>query len=762
MSATNKILNETVPRAVMAALRASDRVTPMLAGASCIRQNGGDGILVVRTPETEVEVAASAALLDRVFTLCDGTLTVDEVLARIDDAGEREEFASFLGFLFEQGALIDGNLACAHAIGYGHQLSQVGVAAPPALSDLIAPRFRWNPENAPRVLPKDTVRVASAPLDGFFEDRASLYTFNDKPVPESALHKLLWSAAGVVHAVHPRSGPVIAHRTLASAGGMHLLKVFVALKRQVGRYAPGVYRVEYPGERLVALTRVNDDIAALPLAHTKPWQLEYATGVIFIAADPSIAAARYRNRSMQYLFMEAGAALHNVALTAPALGLAQATLGGYYERPAAELCRLAESEVMLGTSMFGVKPTQRQLERSLTDSPTFAFGWVGAQAPNYQMSFHLARAKIIDDHDERQYTWGRDKDPVLAVRKAMAEAIEREGYCQPRDLVMGRIDEVRGAVDPSPHAFYTDAQYHSPGFAFAPFDATKPHAWVPARELATGRKVHVLADLVFARTALRQAGLAIERPFTQESSSGCAAGLDLQDATLRALREVIERDAFMRHWLAQRPGQIVPPSQWPRAVRERMALLQAAGCKVSLQKLDSPWLPVAMASVQHEDAHFTTVGAGANPDFAVAANGAIDEIESRVYAWLHGQAPNGVPPEAAATPEDHFSLYGMAEHFHKADAVLFPETAASTSAWPRKQSGDTLETLVSRLARAGMSAYAVDITPRKHRLDQGRTPLSVARVLVPGLVPLSFGFGREPLRLVEAIHPDAGFPHPFP
>lgn len=761
MTAANRILNETVPRAVIAALTASDRVTPMLAGASCIRQDGDQGVLVVRTPETEVEVAASAALLDRVFTLCDGSLTVDEVLARIDDVAERAEFGSFLGFLFEQGALIDGNLACAQAVGYGHQLSQVGVAAPPALSDLIAPRFRWNLENVPKALPTGTVRVASAPLDGFFEDRASLYTFNDKPVSESALHKLLWSAAGVVHATHPRSGPVIAHRTLASAGGMHLLKVFVALRRQVGRYAPGVYRVEYPGERLLALTCVNEDVSTLPLAHTKPWQLESAAGVIFIAADPSIAAARYRNRSMQYLFMEAGAALHNLALTAPALGLAQATLGGFYERPATELCRLGEREIVLGTSMFGVKPTQRQLDRA-DDSPTFAFGWVGAQAPHFQMSFHLARAKIIDDHDERQFTWGRDTDPMLAVRKAMAEAVEREGYCQPRDLLTGRLDQVRHAIDPAPHAFYTDLQYRSPGFAFAPFDAEQPHAWVPARELATGRKVHVLADLVFARTALRQAGAAVERPFTQESSSGCAAGLDLEDATLRALREVIERDAFMRHWLAQRPGQVVPSSQWPRAIRERMARLEAAGCKVLLQRLDSPWLPVAMVSVQHEEAHFTTVGAGAHPDFAVGACSALDETESRVYAWLHGQAPNGVPPEAAATPEDHFCLYGMAEHFRKADRVLFPEAATQTATWPRKLSNDTLEKLVGRLTRGGLSAYGVDITPRKHHLDQGRTPLRVARVLVPGLVPLSFGYGREPLRLVDKVHPDASFPHPFP
>jgi len=142
----------------------------------------------------------------------------------------------------------------------------------------------WNRECAPSQTHPGSVRFKKAPLDAFFEQRTSHYTFDDKPVSERALHSLLWSAAGEVNATHPRSGPLIAQRTLASAGAMHLLKVFVAPRRQVGRYAPGVYR----GARQVALTR--------PFRSRR-----------FIAADPVVGAMRYRDRSLQYLFMEAGA-----------------------------------------------------------------------------------------------------------------------------------------------------------------------------------------------------------------------------------------------------------------------------------------------------------------------------------------------------------------------------------------------------------------------------------------------------------------------
>lgn len=755
------VFNDSVPQSVLDTIGATDRLTPMLAGATCIRQNGDDGILVVRTPGADVEVAAPTALLDLLFSLCDGTLTVDEVLGRITPTDQREEFAAFMGFLFEQGALIDGSLACAHAVRYGFQFSPFGLAAPVPVTDRIAPRFLWNDENAPSALPRHSVRVTNAPLDPFFADRTSLYTYDDKPVSEKALHRLLWSAAGVVNATHPRSGTLIPQRTLASAGAMHLLQIYVALRRTVGRYTPGVYRVTYPGERLVALTCINECLDTLPLTNTKPWQLTYATGVIFVAADPVVGAMRYRNRSLQYLFMEAGAALHNVALSANALGIGQATLGGYYERPSLALCALDERHVMLGTALFGARATARQLDR-VPDSPTFDFAWVESASPYFKMSFHLARAKIMDGHDERHHTWGRDADPMLAMRKALAEAIEREGYCQPRNIVEGTLADIPKAIDPTTHPIYIAEQYDRPGFPFERFDPARTHAWVQARDLATGKKVHVLAELVFARSALRQAGVAADRPFTQETSSGCAAGVDLKDATTRAMREVIERDAFMRHWLTQTPGDAVPVKQWPRALRERVQAIEDTGCRVLLQRLHSPWLHVALVSVQHETRHFTTLGAAAGTDFTQAVDGALDETESRVYAWLHGHAPTVATPDAAVTPEDHFSIYGLEPHFRRADAVLFPEEPRWTTRWPRPLANRSLDDMVRRFGQSGLASFAVDITPDKHHVDQGRTPLRVARVLVPGLIPISFGLGREPLATLGAVHPDALFPHPFP
>jgi hypothetical protein len=55
--------------------------------------------------------------------------------------------------------------------------------------------------------------------------------------------------------------------------------------------------------------------------------------------------------------------------------------------------------------------------------------------------------------------------------------------------------------------------------------------------------------------------------------------------------------------------------------------------------------------------------------------------------------------------------------------------------------------LRARLAQSGHALYAFDLTPEGAALDQGRTPLHVARALVTGLVPIWFQHGMEPAGL---------------
>lgn len=752
----NRVVNERIPQVVQDCITDPERLAPMIAGASLIR----GGQMTVRAPGEDIEVEAPASLLNQVFDLCDGTRTVQGILEQIEAGAAREEFKAFLGFLLKQGALIDANLAAAHAARYALQNSPYGVPAETHTTAKIGRRFFWNQDGALQALPEDLVRVGGAPLWDCFSGRVSTYTFDDKPIVETALHKLLWSVAGIVSNNHPRIGFAAPQRTLASAGGMHLLQIYVVLQRAVGRHATGVYRVHYPDQRAIWLERLSGEASELPRAFARPWEVTFATGAVFVAADPVVAAMRYRSRSMQYLFMEAGAALQNCGLTASALDVGYATIGGYYEAAVEHLCSL-DGQWVLGSAIFGARPTMEQLAL-LKRAPDIAFAWIHGTSPQFELGFHLARANIKVGLEERLPTWGRDIDPWMAMRKAIGEAIEREGFREPRDIVVGALKDIDGALDPRELVRYSAWQYEQRDFPYRPFDDEASYPWAAAVDMATGENVRVLAELVYSRTSLAERGYATPRPYTQVTSSGCAAHVSFEDAAHRALLELIERDAFMRHWLRQEPGVLLSAGRLPKELRERIAALEATGCRVSLQHLPSAWAYVALVSVQHRDVGFTTMSTAAGSELIPALANAVEEVEPRAYAWLNGHAPTVTRPERVESTEHHFDLYGSRRYFRRADRVLFPLNAPSQSPKRRKLPAQTTRQIVDAFASEGVHPVIVDITPQLCHVDQGRTRLWAVKALVPGLLPISFGYQREPLGMVSRIQPGSKFPHPFP
>jgi len=758
-TAYNSVLNPRVPAAIEACLTDWGRLAPMLAGASCIRTQGRKATLVVRHADEVVEIEASTTLLDHVFNLCDGIRTAQQAVDTIADEKERAKFAGFLAFLLGEGALIDASLASAHAARYAFQRSPFGAIAPPELTDDIAGRFLWNTEQAPAALPEAAVKVDGAPLDRFFSSRATTKTFADRAISASALYQLLWSLAGVVSVKHPRKGYLLPQRTLASAGGMHLLEIYLALQRPVGDYSPGMYRIHYPHERMVFLQKIGETAAQLARAFIRPWELTYATGAIFLAADPAIGAMRYRSRSLQYLFMEAGAALHNGGLSADALELGYATIGGYHEQPVAHMCGL-DRQLLLGAAMFGAKPSLEQVE-SASSATEIDFSWAVDESLGQGPGFYRARARIGAGSGGGAYAHGSSADSMLAARQAIENAVARAGHEQAHKLVEGRIGDLREALSPDLFVRYTDAQYQLPGFPYQRFLPSQACPWVEGTELGTGKAVHVPAELVFSRAGLAALGHDPAQPCTQAGVAGCCAASSREDATLRALHAAIEHDALMRHWLAQKPGIVYLPAQWPRELAGRLDALAGAGCRVTVQQLPTSCAHVALVAVQHGERHFTVAASAASSSFTKAVGSAIDKLQAGVHAWMQGYRPRIKLAEEAVTAEHHFGLYGLKRHFKRADRVLFPSHAVTGALWPQDLAGHSLDALLGRFSAQGQRPVAVDITPAQSLVDQGRTRLTVVKALVPGLLLVSFGHQQEPLGMVARSHPGSKFPHPF-
>ncbi|MBB1627941.1 YcaO-like family protein [Achromobacter sp. UMC71] len=716
--------------------------------------------LRIRHADGELSVTAPPAFLRAALDLCDGTRPVAAILSALPTAINPERFAAFLADLLAAGALVDGNLLTAHALQYASQAAPHGRSAPPLDTDRLSRRPRWpDATSTTDALSIDTVDAAAwmAPLT----HRISCYVFANTAMPAGSLTGLLWALCGIVRTAHERLGADIARRTIASAGALHQVQPYVALRRPVDGHAPGIYRVHYPGPRQVALERVGD-VSLLVRAFVQPWHVQTATGAIFLAGDIALAATRYRNRAVQYLYTEAGAALHNGALAATALGLGYATLGCYDEAAVQALCGTGP-QLILGSAVFGPSTdapvpagSGPELEFSWIDTSLLDNGAPQAAAP----PLYLARAQQRRNAPDGDYSWGASQDPDTAYRKASAEVIERLAWNTPDAPAEGCANDLPGTLDPSAFIRYRTAQYRRPGFPFRPFSATQRYHWTRAVHSDDGRSAWIPADLVYARPSLVRAGLALVPPLTYATTSGCAAGATPPEAIERALGELIERDAFMRHWLSQHPGTPLADTSLPADIQARLQRLRALPSEISIQRLDSQWAHVFIVWARDDTRCFTTLGAAAGNDPHATLAHALAELESRVLAWRHGPVPMISHPAAVRTPADHFELYGVRRYYRRAD-TLFQAHAAAID-WRDLAQRPLRGALVHRLAAAGMAPVIVDLTTTQCVLDHGTRPLHVVKAFVPSLVPLSFGVGLEPLGMLAQVHRHAKFPHPFP
>ena len=160
-------------------------------------------------------------------------------------------------------------------------------------------------------------------------------------------------------------------------------------------------------------------------------------------------------------------------------------------------------------------------------------------------------------------TGGVSSDPNRAIGKAMGEAVER--YCGALydidDLkVVSRRNADADCVAPSGFALYSASQYREPGFQFVPFDDDTPVRWTLAYNAVTGSIQHVPAAAVYVPYFYYQGSG--ESPIMEPISTGLSCGGSPLEATLGAVCEVIERDAFVLTWQAMLRPPVIDPGQF--------------------------------------------------------------------------------------------------------------------------------------------------------------------------------------------------------
>ncbi|MGX1506674.1 UNVERIFIED_CONTAM: ribosomal protein S12 methylthiotransferase accessory factor [Streptomyces graminofaciens] len=383
---------------------------------------------------------------------------------------------------------------------------------------------------------------------------------------------------------------------------------------------------------------------------------------------------------------------------------------------------------------------------------------------------------------------------------AVLEAYERlGGFPYDIPVLTGRAykDVAEYAVDPGTLGRYTQEQLDHPTSRVTPSDEHTEMDWVWGHDLTDGRALLVPADHAFYqyeyafrrdRRAARAVGPHERKHYFYESSSGCAVGANIEEAALHSLFELAERDAFLTCWYRARPLPYIPESSITDPTsRAMIELVRARGFDVHLLvatrdiALPVVWV-LAVNRRNPFPATFSSAGSGADPQSAI--RGALREVAQLVtnpVDWTREQVePMVEDPWLVQELEDHVRFSSLPETRERATVALGGPAVALEEAFPgwpqrlaRESGGDVrgaLDFVRSLFADAGLDQVVlVDQTSREHA-DAG---ISVARAVVPGILPMCFGHAQQRLaglpRLEAALrgtgqeHRAVPYdPHPFP
>lgn len=179
-------------------------------------------------------------------------------------------------------------------------------SSPPATSPPSAATSVRSQLPAPR--PSGTVSLEEA-----LAARRSIRDFTDEPLDLGQLSQLLWATQGVTAAWGGRTAP--------SAGALYPLEVYLATADGLSRYVPDGHRLEE-----ITGADLRDELAGAALGQDP---VADASAVFVITAVPARTEAKYGDRALRYVQLEAGHACQNLLLEAVALGLGAVPIGAF-------------------------------------------------------------------------------------------------------------------------------------------------------------------------------------------------------------------------------------------------------------------------------------------------------------------------------------------------------------------------------------------------------------------------------------------------
>ena len=339
--------------------------------------------------------------------------------------------------------------------------------------------------------------------------------------------------------------------------------------------------------------------------------------------------------------------------------------------------------------------------------------------------------------------WGKGLTISGAVLSAVGEAIERysASVVNPEKIVWKRPGELEGDfLDPRHLGLYSDEQYDRKDFPYVRFDSTIPHPWVLGSWLGKNRPVWLPAMFVFLFIELHR-----EQLIAQGTSNGLAASSSNDDAALRAIQELVERDAFMSTWLTASPTQRLQlDDTLDPLLRTVLEGIEILGATVEIYRLPASVIGttvLCLALGDGEQYPGVTFGLGCDLDPRAALRQAVLEL-GQTGPYLRRMMRSKVlkpaaDPSGVREMLDHAAYYFPKERAFAFDRLRSQETMSLREF--KSVAARSLEDCATALDEAGVRMALVDVTSA----DVATGPFSVMRAISPDLQPIWYGYGLD-------------------
>jgi ribosomal protein S12 methylthiotransferase accessory factor len=327
--------------------------------------------------------------------------------------------------------------------------------------------------------------------------------------------------------------------------------------------------------------------------------------------------------------------------------------------------------------------------------------------------------KAIAIDDDTLDGFGQDVDPQLAKLKAVVELYERHSCSLDHnvDLIVKDCYPPVGDL-----VAYSPWQLEAKAFPFTDI----PSGDIIVAHSEPGDSLQVPLELVCFSQAHASSGCGVA------SSNGVAAHSLLAEAKRLAVFEIIERDALMVHWFNGMAREEILP---PVSMHERLQLLGSRGFSVTFINLTLDTVPVIVAIMQRDAESYPRLllGLGAHADPLLAIDKALQEVEVNA-TYVDARVPTIEHQQDIATVMDHQYWYDQPRN-HGAVWSLYSGSRRTYDEFAKSMENYSLLP----------AAFFVVL----NRDGQSDTGIHVIRAIVPGFVPIGFGYMSEPLGMAR-------------